>query len=52
MITKGIEYVEEGVRNYEARIKQRELKLLTLLANKHQGNDIQCYTSLKILILL
>lgn len=36
MITKGIEYVEEGVRNYEARIKQRELKLLTLLANKHQ----------------
>lgn len=36
MITKGTEYVEEGIRNYEAKLKSRELKLLTLLANKHK----------------
>lgn len=35
IITKGKEYVEEGIKNYEAKLQARELKLLTLLANKH-----------------
>jgi transposase len=35
IITKGQEYVEQGIKNYELKIKARELKLLTLLADKH-----------------
>jgi hypothetical protein len=35
IITKGQEYVEEGINKYEAKMKARELKLLTLLADKH-----------------
>ncbi len=34
IITKVNEYVEERVKNYETKLKVRELKLLTLLANK------------------
>ena len=36
LITKGSEYVEKGIRDYEAKIQARELKLLELLARKHQ----------------
>lgn len=36
IITKGKEYVEEGIKKYEAKLKARELKLLTLLADKHK----------------
>ena len=35
ILTKGIEYVEEGIKKYEAKLKAQEVKLLTLLANKH-----------------
>ena len=35
VITKGQEYVENGIKNYEAKLQARELKLLTLLAGKH-----------------
>jgi transposase len=35
MITKGQQYVEQGVKQYEAKLKEREVKLLHLLANKH-----------------
>jgi transposase len=35
IITKGKEYVETGIKNYQAKLQERELKLLTLLANKH-----------------
>jgi transposase len=35
MITKGSEYLEEGVKRYEAQMEARERKLLTLLAGKH-----------------
>ncbi len=35
ILTKGIEYVEQGVKTYEAKMKANEMKLLTLLANKH-----------------
>jgi transposase len=35
ILTKGEIYVEQGVKKYEAKLKARELKLLTLLANKH-----------------
>jgi transposase len=36
MITKGAEYVEEGIKQYESKLKLRELKLLTTLAHKHK----------------
>lgn len=35
ILTKGQEYVETGIKNYESKLKARELKLLTLLADKH-----------------
>ena len=35
ILTKGTEYVEEGIKKYEAKLKANEIKLLTLLANKH-----------------
>lgn len=35
IIMKGQEYVERGVQSYEAKLKDREIKLLNLLANKH-----------------
>lgn len=36
ILTKGQEYVEAGIKQYELKLKARELKLLTLLADKHQ----------------
>ena len=36
IITKGSEYVEKGIRDYEAKLEARELKLLEVLAKKHQ----------------
>lgn len=36
ILTKGQEYVEAGIKQYELKLKSRELKLLTLLADKHQ----------------
>lgn len=35
-LTKGIEYVEEGIKKYEEKLKVQEIKLLALLANKHK----------------
>jgi len=35
LLTKGQEYVEAGIKNYESKLKARELKLLNLLADKH-----------------
>lgn len=35
ILTKGVEYVEEGVKKYEAKLKANELKLLNKLAIKH-----------------
>lgn len=35
LLTKGAEYVEQGIRKYEAKINANEVKLLAILANKH-----------------
>ena len=35
MITKGAEYVENGIKQYDAILKQREIRLISILANKH-----------------
>jgi len=34
-ITKGVEYVEQGIKRYEEQIKNREVATLTRLAKKH-----------------
>lgn len=34
-LTKGIDYVEQGVKNYEEQLRQRELAALHRLAKKH-----------------
>jgi len=34
-ITKGIEYVEQGIKKYEQQLKQKEISLLKRLALKH-----------------
>jgi transposase len=36
ILTKGQEYVEVGIKQYELKLKARELKLLNLLADKHR----------------
>jgi transposase len=35
-ITKGIGYVEQGIKKYEQQLKQKEVSLLNKLAKKHQ----------------
>ena len=35
IITKGTEYVEEGIKQYELKIRNQEMRLLTKLAEKH-----------------
>ena len=35
IITKGTEYVEEGINQYELKIRDQEIRLLTKLAEKH-----------------
>ena len=35
IITKGTEYVEEGINRYELKIRNKELRLLSKLAEKH-----------------
>lgn len=35
IITKGTEYVEEGINQYELKIRNQEMRLLTKLAEKH-----------------
>lgn len=35
-LTKGVEYVEQGIKNYEQQIKAKELLLIRKLAKKHQ----------------
>jgi transposase len=35
IITKGQEYVENGVKQYEAKLKDREIRLISTLASKH-----------------
>ena len=44
ILTKGTEYVEEGIKKYEAKLKANEVKLLTLLANKHNFKLIDYQT--------
>ena len=43
-ITKGVVYVEKGVKKYEDQLKQKEVSLLKKLAKKHnlQISEIQC----------
>lgn len=36
IITRGQEYVEQGIRNYEAKLRDREIRLLSMLADKHR----------------
>jgi transposase len=40
-LTKGIEYVEQGTKNYEQQIKQREVNSLQKLATKHNFQLIE-----------
>jgi transposase len=35
-ITKGTEYVEQGIKKYEQQLKQREVSILNRLAKKHK----------------
>jgi transposase len=35
IITQGQEYVEKGIKQYEDKMKDREIRLLSMLANKH-----------------
>ena len=35
IVTKGQEYVEQGLRKYEEKNREREIRLLSLLADKH-----------------
>lgn len=35
IITQGEEYVERGIKQYEAKLKDREIRLLSMLASKH-----------------
>jgi transposase len=35
IVTHGLEYVELGIKNYEEKNRQREIRLLSLLADKH-----------------
>jgi transposase len=43
-ITRGVEYVEQGIKKYEQQIKQKEMVLLKKLALKHnlQISEKQC----------
>ncbi len=45
-ITKGVAYVEQGVKRYETQLKQKELSLLKKLALKHnmQITEQECLT--------
>lgn len=36
IIMKGNEYVELGIQQYEAKLRQRELRLISILADKHK----------------
>lgn len=35
-ITRGMDYVEQGIRNYEQQIKHKEVSILNRLAKKHK----------------
>ena len=35
-LTKGVEYVEQGIKKYEQQLKAKELSLLQKLAKKHE----------------
>lgn len=35
IVTKGQEYVEQGIQKYEEKNREREIRLLSLLADKH-----------------
>ena len=41
ILTRGVEYVEQGNAKYEAQIKQRELMLLKKLAKKHKVQIVE-----------
>ena len=45
LLTKGQEYVEQGVKKYEQKLKEREMKLLSTLARKHnfELSEIQTF---------
>ena len=36
LIVKGVEYIENGIETYEAKLKDRELRLLEKLADRHK----------------
>jgi transposase len=40
-ITKGIDYVEQGIKKYEAQLKLREISILNKLAKKHKMQLIE-----------
>jgi transposase len=46
LLTKGVEYVEQGVRTYEEKLLQKEKHMLTKLAKKHNLQLVQ-YQQLK-----
>lgn len=41
ILTKGVEYVEQGIKQYEEQLKQREIGLLKKLAKKHQVQIVE-----------
>jgi transposase len=41
ILTKGVAYVEQGIKQYEEQLKQRELGLLKKLAKKHQVQIVE-----------
>ena len=47
-LTKGTEYVEQGVHKYEEQIKQREIQTLHKLANKHKFKLIENQKQLSV----
>lgn len=41
ILTKGVAYVEQGIKQYEEQLKQREIGLLKKLAKKHQVQIVE-----------
>ena len=40
-ITKGIDYVEQGIKKYEQQLKLKEVSMLNRLAKKHKMQLVQ-----------
>lgn len=41
ILTKGVAYVEQGIKQYEEQLKQREMAILKKLAKKHQVQIVE-----------